>query len=262
MILIRRRGFTLVELLTVIAIIALLAAILFPVFSRVRESARKTTCMTNLHQMQMAADMFKTDNGRYPDYLGDVYKVADSKWGKLPQPLPLEAAISPKDANNPDDPYNILHNLKQNPDDRSQYTIHYTQITGYLKDPNKFVCPDNSNAHGLNFISSDTIIGIAHNVLYYPSDSYDLTMNLLANGTTDGKIIQVYRKDWTGGIGMQDAPNQLKYNSPPLDKTVLTWCSYHVAVAGADMCPIVLASGTAKVVSYKELIAKTWNIAN
>ncbi|MDM7460691.1 MAG: prepilin-type N-terminal cleavage/methylation domain-containing protein, partial [bacterium] len=43
-----RRGFTLIELLVVIAIIAILAAILFPVFAQARESARQTSCLSNL----------------------------------------------------------------------------------------------------------------------------------------------------------------------------------------------------------------------
>lgn len=45
---IRRNGFTLIELLIVISIIALLAAILFPVFARARENARRTSCASNL----------------------------------------------------------------------------------------------------------------------------------------------------------------------------------------------------------------------
>ena len=40
------RAFTLIELLVVIGIIALLAAIAFPVFNRAREEARKITCIS------------------------------------------------------------------------------------------------------------------------------------------------------------------------------------------------------------------------
>ena len=45
-----RRGFTLIELLVVIAIIAILAAILFPVYARIKESARRTMCLSYLRQ--------------------------------------------------------------------------------------------------------------------------------------------------------------------------------------------------------------------
>src|SRR5262249_17472855 len=54
-------GFTLIELLVVIAIIAILAAILFPVFSQVREGGRKTACLSNIHQIGLAIQMYSQD---------------------------------------------------------------------------------------------------------------------------------------------------------------------------------------------------------
>jgi prepilin-type N-terminal cleavage/methylation domain-containing protein len=62
-----RRGFTLIELLVVIAIIALLAAMLLPVLSRAKESGRRISCLNNLKQLSLAAQMFVNDNnGNYP----------------------------------------------------------------------------------------------------------------------------------------------------------------------------------------------------
>lgn len=64
----RPRGFTLIELLVVIAIIAILAAILFPVFARARESARKTSCLSNMRQLGTASKMYIQDyDEAYPD---------------------------------------------------------------------------------------------------------------------------------------------------------------------------------------------------
>jgi len=55
------RGFTLIELLVVIAIIAILAAILFPVFARARESARKSSCSSNVRQLTLACLSYAQD---------------------------------------------------------------------------------------------------------------------------------------------------------------------------------------------------------
>lgn len=59
-----RHGFSLVELLVVIGIIAVLAAILFPVFGAVRRAAHKTGCISNLRQLVQAQKMYSDDNDR------------------------------------------------------------------------------------------------------------------------------------------------------------------------------------------------------
>lgn len=63
----KQRGFTLIELLVVIAIIAILAAILFPVFAQARESARMTSCLSNMKQLGLGLMMYAQDSDEnYP----------------------------------------------------------------------------------------------------------------------------------------------------------------------------------------------------
>jgi prepilin-type N-terminal cleavage/methylation domain-containing protein len=57
------RGFTLIELLVVIAIIAVLASLLLPALSRAKRSARSTACLSNLHQIGLALDLYVQENG-------------------------------------------------------------------------------------------------------------------------------------------------------------------------------------------------------
>ena len=84
-----RMGFTLIELLVVIAIIAILAAILFPVFAQARESARTSSCLSNMKQIGTATMMYMQDHDEtYPDQ-------RDAK-GRLQDGVYVAAAVPKK----------------------------------------------------------------------------------------------------------------------------------------------------------------------
>ncbi len=62
----RVSGLTLMELLVVLAIIALLAALLMPVVRSARYRAGDTVCISNMRQLLAALNMYKNDHGGYP----------------------------------------------------------------------------------------------------------------------------------------------------------------------------------------------------
>ena len=57
------RGFTLVEMAVLVAVIGIIAAILLPVFASVRENGRRTACLSNERQVGMAVMLYVADNG-------------------------------------------------------------------------------------------------------------------------------------------------------------------------------------------------------
>ena len=69
------------EMLVVIAIIALIAGILFPVFSRARENARRTSCLSNLKQIGLGVMQYNQDyDGSYPFAIGQL-NGSTTDWG-------------------------------------------------------------------------------------------------------------------------------------------------------------------------------------
>ena len=86
---VRRRAFTLIELLTVVAVIGILVSLLFPAVQAVRSAARRSSCLNNLRQLTLATQNFEGANQRLP--------TAGAEWHWVD----LDASTNPASFNDP-----------------------------------------------------------------------------------------------------------------------------------------------------------------
>src|SRR2546428_793291 len=70
-------GFTLVEMLVVIAIIGVLIALLLPALQAAREAARRTTCTNNMKQMALAAHTYADAHAESFPTSGEIYTTTN-----------------------------------------------------------------------------------------------------------------------------------------------------------------------------------------
>jgi len=245
-----KKGFTLVELLTVIAIIAILAAIIFPVAGTVRENARRGRCTSNLSQIFVALETYKQDFNAYPPVLGAYARDMD---GKL-----------------------ILNNCNVAPDNVMPFNAAPKPLGNYIKNDEIFHCPNNpvddkrvitaavypvGHALAGQLVRLDPTNSRNGTVCFYRYDSYDI-------GRLPGNIYELrYTLFWSnsnlnqeenrrnGGLTnygdgyfdppdttgnnhprpkASDTPRQLGYRRPD-PTTVVTWCTYHRSYRGNQL---------------------------
>ena len=204
-----KKGFSLVELLTVIAIIAVLAGIIFPVLSLVQKKAQMTKCMTQLHQIGLAVQVFKQDNRKYPDILGTVVRYDDD--GKL---LPFDRSAGTEGTH---------------PAGTTPPTGLYPE---YVKAARLYHCPGSKVTDTSAIVTDYPVNGL--NVEMYTYNSYDFY--LPAGGTpqphyskTWAPTVAAVAPTWSGDtaeLRQKDYERQLRFRTPP-DSTVITWCSWH-----------------------------------
>lgn len=114
-----KAAFTSIDLLVVIAIISILAAILFPSFARARENARKASCMSNMKQIGLAVMQYSQD---YDEKLPNFVRNNDVGGGVV-------------------DPNNKFC---------SDYYTWAEAVQPYVKSLQLFVCPSNTQTNSPN----------------------------------------------------------------------------------------------------------------
>lgn len=247
----KQSGFTMVELLTVIAIIAILAAIIFPIMSSAKASARKTQCISNMEQIFQALQLFKADEHRYPDFIagpvawrvpGDAYPLTESKGvtvnGTLVSLYPeyikastdLKCPLSRASSRDiqVDPMYAALNAmdwvgrtppLRFNGEDLGNGNVPFNLYTGCSYD--------------IQLPKGATEYEVHYSTVWSSEDSVTVTTAISDPSMREAALATIER--------------QLRWKNPPSD-TMITWCSLHRDAAG-DGTP---ANGSRDIVLFMD----------
>jgi prepilin-type N-terminal cleavage/methylation domain-containing protein len=203
------RGFTLIELLVVITIIAILAAILFPVFAQAKLAAKKTVSLSNLKQIGLAFMMYSND---YDDYTMPAYYSTDSFtttfwwWGFLPSSGPVDLTKGFLQ------PYTKSQAIQADPIFKESDTANTLGSLGYGYNDDYLTTADaNYNQNGIN---SSEIQVPASTMAFATSAQWN-------NWSSSTGFLQ--------GVGLIDAPS---YNDPTVQgrysgQGLVVWCDGH-----------------------------------
>lgn len=222
-----KSGFTLTELLIVIGIIALLAAIMFPVFGRVRENGRRSACSSNLKQLGLAFSQYVNDNaGRYP-FAGNYQNWAQgAMWvtggeNGVPKDYPM---AGPGLAEN-----TAPFNYAGDSDNRSAYP-EQGAIYSYVREASVYMCPSGEDADKkkLSYSMNCAIGAMGQARIKEPSDIVLLVDEgkSLNDGffwaANDGAATDLLTKQHLGGGNLLFTDGHVKFypfESFPLDGT-------------------------------------------
>jgi len=219
------RGFTLIELLIVLTILAILAAILLPVFARAREKARQVVCFSNQRQIGMAMLLYSQD---YDEAL-------------VPNHTGARVVIRGID----------------------QWHAWYDLIQPYIKDPNHWVfqCPSNPQSRpvGGGFFLSYNKRGCFENLLP-GEDSSRLWWGYMAQVLEPAETISV--ADWGGGSTEGPGGTRNEHRLCPHWHIGAQWVGLVHPVVHSDGANYIFVDGHVKWMKYAQTIVprNLWNV--
>lgn len=222
-----RAGYSMVEMLTVIAIIGILAGLLYPVFSRVRARGRQTSCISNMHQVWQALEQFRMDERNYPRTIQAALVAAGS--GKTVQQL--QCPDNPSDS--PSEPVQwapaqCIARLGYVDMQRYDFTTPIPQANTY--DGQLYTARQLAELGCGSGGDPSTLLYIPHYALYRLP---------------------------TGAKNDPDYKRQLFFRKPVGD-AVVTWCIYHGPMTGQGQ--VLFQSGTVSSYPINEVVTRSWHL--
>jgi prepilin-type N-terminal cleavage/methylation domain-containing protein len=238
----RIRAFTMIEMLTVIAIIALLAAIIFPVYARAKDGANRSSDITSMNALRTALQLYRADQGGYPpailgyvqtysgDPLGNDVIPAHQITGFLyPKRLPSLGTLKPAYVNF--GPSIVTTAVWPNQDPRPVGSAPILDLNGdgvinAADDP-----AEARQRYGPSVTVTRTNPLPPFNQIparFYALSGYDASSVRLPNNQTRMELrYALFWTEWGMTTGSPtDDPRQLGYDDPPED-TILTWNSFY-----------------------------------
>ncbi|MGO8764354.1 MAG: type II secretion system protein [Limisphaerales bacterium] len=225
-----REGFTLVELLTVIAIIAILAALLLPVLSSAHTHALVVEAETQEHELVNAIQQYDSDYGRFPvspgaqaaaTAAGSDFTYGGTFAGDNPTPQPIGTATYLRTN---DEVMAILLDVTNYPNSTAP-----TDNAGYQKNPRQINYLPQVHLNGNPTAAHDKTPGIGPDLVYRDpwGNPYIISMDLNYDGMCEDVIYQ--QKIFSGGgvngliQDRNDTFNAAKGNNWALKGTVMVW---------------------------------------
>ena len=267
-----RRAFTLIELLVVIAIIALLTAILFPVFATVRENARQSASLSNLHALSSALGQFQLDNHQNPDVLFGYayyqYVMGSGNVGvPLGVPVPMDKAYAQAQADAAAYP-----GLDVSGKFPGLYPEYVHDLASF-RDPNNPSNGDNSAVVDTTVNTLDAATGKltmpAPTQKFYKVDAYDLSPQVTGPNKLGTTYLARYQSSWTDvdntfnnactgtsvtcTNGTNYYTHQMRWKNPPAD-TYVTSTTYHVPNSGTVL--VLWEDGSVRKQSVQQFTAQ------
>lgn len=235
------QGFSLVELLVVIAVIAILAAIIFPVFFSAQERSRQATVLSNYRKISDALAKYQLDNGRPPKVLFGYADTAASMEAVrilVPGSQPHYDGLYPNYINDvsvfQDPNNNVLSNVK----------------TGNLK---------------TNKLDADGVTLVPDQHMFFAADAVDVSPLVTANNTIDtNTLVPRYQPAWTsvvdpagptypGGLTAAVYRRQLIFGNNADGGAYVTCDTYHVTKQNKIL--VLFKDGSAKPIDASKLLA-------